>query len=862
MARRGRFTSPNSGGQNLTALITNLLRERNSAEEQALLNAYRTGTAYNGVVPNAADIQAFYDNWAATAGYSAGSLEYQSIFQKKSDLNNYDLKKQYNGLISDFNATNGANYQDIINFVTGAAQTSTDPNDLADYASAVESTTSAYLKYQGQRLVRGELTAAEYQRITLEAINVLDPSTAAYTNAVYDAYQYEWNAESSKWSNRIKAGTATNSQFRSWTESFQKKILSSGIDPASDLYGAIGATVAQTSMAVGDSPANARLSTTLTDLNTVFSIADAVVGGAKLSFSDINGDPKNVLKKLNDNPALVGLLADAINSDPSLLTPSLSALGITDGTSLLSWYDKTISSGLTDAAVITSAGGNANYDDWTAVATSSGSLTAFDEYAVGASKRARLIEQAAGDPSLITYYNNEYAKFLTGSDSFFGKAPQYDPVNKLNGLSDQQAVVIQNEYNALTGNPDGSRTISGYVGGKEPVWGDVQGYAADSADVSSGSAVLAWHPEIGTKGEFVAEDPRATGPKEGTYQYIAFTVLPDGTKSSHVVSVKGEKVVSQDGKSDLGWLFKGPSGNIYVNSTDGTAYTVTRPLQVRAEGYVITDPKLVGNELTDGVPLINLTPFSGAGSLSSINPNALSTGVTSENLRAAAASAAKVVAALDPDSQSKIDAAIQGLGKSANEQDAVAIASIPTADNLYRAAKLRGNSAATDYENNVLKNPGMYREVKPGLFYKENTNTGNFINDLIFNLDIVGNIANPTTIDLRTPEMIAADNKPANDQRGTDLYNATMNPLTDNNLLASFFGNLFKDKILGPDKVKTPMIPSITKPVIAPNSPTVYIPDIKAPENSVPTSPVTPPPVLPSKPTQILPPSRGGIRAL
>ena len=70
MARRGRFTNPNSGGQNLTALIASLLRERNSAEEQALLNAYQTGTAYNGSVPTADDIQAFYDQWASNAGYA------------------------------------------------------------------------------------------------------------------------------------------------------------------------------------------------------------------------------------------------------------------------------------------------------------------------------------------------------------------------------------------------------------------------------------------------------------------------------------------------------------------------------------------------------------------------------------------------------------------------------------------------------------------------------------------------------------------------------------------------------------------------------------------------------------------------
>ncbi len=373
MARRGRFTSPNSGGQNLTALIIGLLRERKNAEEQGLLDAYRTGTAYNGAVPTAADIQSFYDEWASAAGYTPGSLEYQAIFQKKSDLNNYDLKKQFNALISTFNTTDGSNYQDIIDFLGNEAQTSTDPNDLADYANSIETTTSAYLKYQGQRLIRGELTAAEYQKITLESLKVLDPGSIAYTNAVYDAFQYEWNAEATKWQNRIRAGTATNAQFRSWANGFKNRLVQSNISKDSELYTSIGASIAQASIAVGDSPTSTRLNTTLSTLNSVFSLAQTQIGGVEIGVGDIMGDPKDVLKKLRENPDLMGLYAEWLDDNPSMIDPSLRSLGISDGASFRQWFEDTLDSGLTDAQTIEAAGGKANFDDWVGAATTNGS---------------------------------------------------------------------------------------------------------------------------------------------------------------------------------------------------------------------------------------------------------------------------------------------------------------------------------------------------------------------------------------------------------------------------------------------------------------------------------------------------------
>jgi len=868
MARRGRFTSPNSGGQNLTALITSLLRERNSAEEQALLDAYRTGTAYNGSVPTANDIQAFYDQWASASGYTPGSLEYQAIFQKKSDLNNYDLKKQFNALISTFNTTDGSNYQDIIDFLGNQAQNSTDPNDLADYANSIETTTSAYLKYQGQRLVRGELTAAEYQKITLESLKVLDPGSVAYKNAVYDAFQYEWNAEATKWQNRVKAGTATNAQFRSWASSFKNRMVSSGISKDSDLYTSVGASISQASLSVGDSPTNTRLNKTLGTLNDVFGLAQAQIGGVEVGVEDIMGDPKDVLKKLSKNPDLMGLYAEWIDSNGSSIDPSLIALGITDGASFRQWFDQTLKSGLTDAQAVTAAGGSANWDDWTAAATSNGALTTFDEFAVSSSKHARDVANAKGDDSLINFYDTEYKKFLSGEKSYYGARPA------LEGLYPQQFAVVQNEANAMYGSyAEGSLTLTGALNSGEPTWSNVQLTADNAAALTSGQLVKVWNKETA---QFTTEPPRAAGLAKGSYQYVSFTVLPDGTKVPSVVSVTGKKTVSStDGTTPTGFIFELPNGKTYAVNTSGDAYEVTGSVPVSGADYVVDDPADFGTSTTDGkLPLIDTTPLIQQGAnAGAFNPGdrearraALTQyGVDAADLDAAAQLALTVAAGLDPTARVGIEAASQALtAESINLRATALESSTSSVDQLVQAGDLRGNPAAAQYTTYVKPNMDKYEEVAKGLFRlkdlgakRDDQEKNKFLQmggQLVGNrFDTGGTSSLPDVVDLR-PEWVKSSDKERDVNYANRLFafygaESTQTP-SDN-----FFRNMPTTKkqqygSLPPALPAAAMAPS----VVIPKTPSVRMPDIMGPV--MPTAPIVTAPTIP------LPPSRGGVRAL
>ena len=864
MARRGRFTSPNSGGQNLTALIIGLLRERKNAEEQGLLDAYRTGTAYNGAVPTAADIQSFYDEWASAAGYTPGSLEYQAIFQKKSDLNNYDLKKQFNALISTFNTTDGSNYQDIIDFLGNEAQTSTDPNDLADYANSIETTTSAYLKYQGQRLIRGELTAAEYQKITLESLKVLDPGSIAYTNAVYDAFQYEWNAEATKWQNRIRAGTATNAQFRSWANGFKNRLVQSNISKDSELYTSIGASIAQASIAVGDSPTNTRLNTTLSTLNSVFSLAQAQIGGVEIGVGDIMGDPKDVLKKLRENPDLMGLYAEWLDDNPSMIDPSLRALNITDGASFRQWFEDTLDSGLTDAQTVEAAGGKANFDDWVGAATTNGSLTTFDEFAVTSSKHARDVSNANGNDTMIQFYDNEYRKFLNGEKSYYGERPT------LEGLYPQQYAVVQNEANAMFGShTEGALTLTGALNNGEPRWSNIGLTVENAAAISAGQAVMVWNKESGS---FTTENPRDATAKQGSYQYVSFTVLPDGTKVPSVISVTGQPIIGPDGQTTSGYVYELPNGITYALDASGNAYEIPAgvSIPVAREGYSIDSFENYGTRVEGGLPLIDTTSLIRQGAnAGAFNPEdrearraALTQfGVDASDLELASTLALQVANALDPDAKTKIEAAAQGLaGEAINIRAGQLEATATTADQLAEAALIRNKPEAAAYNTYVKPNMDKYEEVAKGLFRLKETGSRQNAQEqnkyMAMGGQIVGNRFGlggdadlPSVVDLR-PDAVKNSER-ERDVTAAERIFAGYGVASTQDPSSGFFRNMPTTKkqqygALPPVLPPAAMAPS----VVIPPTPPVRRPDIIEP--TMPKAPVVAPP------PPLLPPSLGG----
>jgi hypothetical protein len=606
MARRGRFTNPNSGGQNLTALITALLRERNDAEEQALLNAYRTGTAYNGAVPTADDIQAFYDNWASSSGYASGSLEYQAIVQKKSELNNYDIKKQYNSLLNAFNNNNGANYDELLEFLDNRAVDSTDPQDLESYASAVSDINKSYIGYQGEALSRGEITAAEYRNLTNDIVSQMDPSDPKRYETLVNSYTYEWNAEKSKWDNRLTAGTVTAGQYSNWAKGFQNALLAAGIKKDSVLYTTAVAAqaVVQNRGGGGSSVADKRISENTGKLAKAYLIAAAATGVGDLKdLEDLEKNPSKVNEYIADNPEIWLVYDEYLIQNPGA-TNLLSGAGIdvSSPEDFANWRESTMDRVQSDYAI---SGNQSGYDEATKAIKSTGRGSVEDDFAYAASKRNQMLKDAT-NPIDQTYIRDQWRTYLNGDTSkVFGKIPGGSPqafALAISRSSQYLVTLYQNEINKANGVkvPDGSITLSGKYDentGDLNIDNDWQYDGPSQADASELAAGLGvWNS---SSQEVVA--PSSGGFEDGTYQQVTFAKSLDGSLAPFVREIYGEPLykTGEAGKETIGWVYDVDGLTI---ATDTSGKKINLPLSKEANKWVVrgndvsaaTEPNTIG----------------------------------------------------------------------------------------------------------------------------------------------------------------------------------------------------------------------------------------------------------------------------
>ena len=508
MARRGRFGRSETGASDLSATIRSLIQQQSAQEEQIFMKAFYDGTEYGGKIPSMADVVAFYERIAGLSGIDRGSTEWTGVQQKIGDANNFDVKRTYNALITEFNSTNGANYSELVDFITGRAMTSTDQGDLNTYQGSVGDITASFLKYKGQALSRGELTPQEYQRITLDALEVLDPGSEQYRSAMYDSLTYEWNAMSTIWGNRVKAGRASESQFASWAKGFAQRVLASGIKKKTELYSGIFATIASYDGGAGggnNSPASKRVKDTIGSFSDLLTLASSVTGVdlGEVTILDVNDPDSNTLKKMINNPEAMLLLADFIDQNPGFTSPILTELGITDGESLQTWVNKSVKDGLADASVVAANGGTDNTDLWNNVFTSNGNATGMDNFAYSSYNWNKDVTNAKGNDILISYYNSEWKNYLNGVKSIYGQLP--DNLGTAANVALYQAELLAASGKGVPGAP----TLSGVVNDTDIDWSLLEITDKNSAALQSGGAILAYDPKTGEYTMFVKQAAEA-----------------------------------------------------------------------------------------------------------------------------------------------------------------------------------------------------------------------------------------------------------------------------------------------------------------------------------------------------------------
>lgn len=612
MARRGRFGRSETGASNLSAAIQSLVSQQKAAEEQTFMKAFYDGTEYNGKVPTISDVISFYENVANLSGIDRSSEEWIAFDQKIGDANNFDIKRTYNSLITEFNTSDGGNYAEIIDFLSGQAMTSTDQGDLDSFKTGAQDITSAFLNYQGEALQRGELTAKEYQRITLDALQVLEPGSKAYDKAIYDSFTYEWNAESTKWTNRIKAGKATPGQFENWANNFAKRAASSGIAKKSELYTGIFATVASVSGGGGGGGVGSRSANIESKLGKIYAAALRAPGiqGYELTQADLAAGKNYSATDFASNPGAFSGLIRLVESGAIEMPKELIDLGYDDVndlqrgiTNLVRGYE---SEALSFAAVNNTDAASSLAAQAKTLSRSLGTKTKVDELADAVNQFSADVQKygAEQDDIGLKIAFDEMNKFYNGQPSIYGQVDLSKDVVPEGFAAYEQSLraALDVSKNALGGkgiNP-GDMALEDFFGvfagfdGKSGIpfsnsygSGDIESTRYNFERLTTGQAVqvVTYDPETGAR-TYATSDMPAVGPtgflgnsavpaKGGMLSVMTFKKMPDGSFVPVIQSIQNIGTIqtaSGTGTTVWGYQYQLPSGSAVFVKTTGESY--------------------------------------------------------------------------------------------------------------------------------------------------------------------------------------------------------------------------------------------------------------------------------------------------
>ena len=749
MARRGRFGRSETGASDLSATIASLVRQQKQEQEKYLLEAYYSEIPYaGGSVPTLADIIAFYRESASMAGINEGTEDYQAIFQKINDITNYDIKRQYGNLVETFNNTEGSNYNELLDFLGNRAQTSTNQDDLAEYAGALDTTTTAFLRYRGEDLKKRVISPKEYQAITKQALSALDPGSDAYNDAIYDAFSYEWDAQSEIWGNKLKAGLMSQSKFVSLARALADRMLASGVDKSSSLYTGVLASIATTSGGVGSSQTNKRIGNNLGKLASAYLIAASATGiGDNADLMDLQENPDKVLEYISKNPEIFLAYNEYLIANPDAKNLLLAeGIDISSADELGEWVNRKLDRVQADYAI---EGNKDKYLEATRAKRASGSGSVEDEFAFAADKRNNLLAEAK-NPFDETYVRNQWRDYVNGANTkLFGQIPGGDPAAFALELAKSSTYLVglyQNEIDAVKGGgiKDGLITLSGRYDnntGTQNIDNDWQWWKQsvdESYALASGLAI--WDPKGGEDGLGAIMPPARDGFDKGVYQKVTFGKGIDGSLVPFITGYSGEPLYKNDdtGGEVIGWVYDIDGVTVALNSE---GKKIKAPLAKQFGKWIVPDASATNETVGTIDTAVASTPALLRQAVANIENGILNAGT------------------LDDEVVNQIRDGITAATTAANLRQAAQLQTLPNLSPQQRAQiyQLRG-SDVSQWNKFVMNNTDKYVETKPGIwvlkpeFVKREESRGPF---QIFDLDNFGISAMPyeklpTVVDIRT----------------------------------------------------------------------------------------------------------------
>jgi hypothetical protein len=738
MAARGRFGRSDTGTSNLSALIRQLVSQQQAAEEKALMDAFYGGLQYNGSVPTMADVKDFYMKYLDLTGTESGTENWNIVQQKIESANNYEIKVTYSDLKSTFESTNGSNYQQLMEFLKGQAQESTDPQDSNIYDQSVSVFTQNYIQYRGEDLLNGLIDVASYRQISQEALATISPSDPAYNTTLITSYKYEWSSEKTKMDNRFVAGKIGAGSYAKWANEFKASLLAAGISKSSSLYTEIDAAIARANGSSGGGGtggvAATRLAKTYGDLSSIWGVIKKQFGGTSgVYYMGQTESQANILKDISQNPDWVQSYGDIIDARPGIIPSELQALGITDSASLLSYFQNLLNDGASEAGIVAAAGGSrSDLNEWVGANYAAGGITGFSMVKYADTQWQTERANAANDDQRITWLDNEYKKYLQGQDSHFGKLPGSTQ------FTSEQGVWLQNQLDALNGvYTPGSQTVSGYgesgstQDNIDKELGTVGLSAQNALSLSTGAKVNVWDPNVlrpdGQKGAFVVEDPRQVGTSNGQYQYVYASKRPDGSIVTQIRVVFGKQVYDQNQqlKTDI-YSYVLPDGSTVFSDSRGQQYNSDNFGAAGDGSYVISTGQNQGNSLGtvprfDYSGLWKTTEFDSSGD-SFLERKAMADKMNANDLRVASELASNVMPGLDAEAAANVANDIATVQSDANaiEADAIRRMNRDTTDPSTRIqlAELDGRigNNGKNYADFLRRDAKFYTEVAPDVW--------------------------------------------------------------------------------------------------------------------------------------------------
>lgn len=825
MARRGRFGRSETGASNLSAAISSLVRQQKQEQEKYLLEAYYSEIPYaGGNIPTLQDVINFYRESASMAGIDEGTEDYQAIFQKINDITNYDIKRQYGNIIETFNNTEGSNYNEILDFLGGRAQTSTNQDDLGEYAAALDSTTTAFLRYRGEDLKRGVISPKEYQSITRQALSALDPGSEAYNDAIYDAFSYEWAAQSEIWNNKLKAGLISQSRFASLARGLADRMLASGVDKGSALYTGVLASIATASGGVGSSQTNKRIGNNLGKLASAYLIAASSTGiGDNADLMDLQENPDKVLEYISKNPEIFLAYGEYITANPDAKNLLIAeGIDISSVDEFSQWVDRKLDRVQADYAI---EGNKDKYLEATRAKRASGSGSVEDDFAFAADKRNTLLAEAK-NPFDLTYTRNQWRDYVNGANTkLFGQIPGGDPSAFALQLAKSSMYLVglyQNEIDAVKGNglKDGLITLSGRYDnntGEQNIDNDWNFWKpTEDQAYALASGLAAWDPKA-NDGQGDIMPPARDGFDKGVYQKVTFGRGMDGSLIPFITAYSGEPLYKVDdaGGKVVGWVYDIDGVTVALNENGNK---IKSPLAKQFGKYVVADSSFSNETVGTIDTSVASTPALLRQAIINIENGILKVGT------------------LDDSVIDSIRNGITSATAAANLRQAAQLQTLPNLSPQQRAQiyQLRG-ADVSQWNKFVMKNTDKYVETKPGIwvlkpeFVKKEESKGPF---QIFDLQNLGVSVMPyeklpTVVDIRTqkekeeyPSAVEeAQNLSVNPTTGLALSDKPTTKPTDSNV---FFRNMNQFRAGERESLNIQTIKPTPRPIV-PSPPTVQV---------------------------------------